>query len=110
MVVRATDIAGAAVSDKYTLTVNKTTGFNELESKEFKVYPNPTKGKLSIEKASFNADTRFIVRDYHGKVVLEKLAEGTKTVLNLQGLSDGIYFIEIANGKENNILRVILNK
>jgi len=108
IVITAIDKAGASVSDEFRLNVkSSTTGIADFSLQEVKIYPNPTKGMLSIETESFNVGTRFIVRDYHGKTVHEQLAEGKTTDINMTEFADGVYFIEITNGIESKVYKVI---
>ncbi len=109
--VTAIDKAGALASDDFKLTVKSTTNINEYEfAKNVRIYPNPTKGRLVIISESFEVGTRFIVRDYHGKTVLEKQGEGSKTDIDLSEFAAGVYFIEIRNNEKSKIFKVILNK
>jgi len=111
IIVSATDNAGASVSDEYTLTVKRSvTSLDEYDVKEIKIHPNPTKGQLKIETGTFNLGMRFIVRDYHGKTLLEKFAEGKATEINLSNFADGIYFIEMNNEHKRDVIKIILQK
>ena len=112
IVVTATDKAGASVSDEYRLSVKSgTTGLEQFESTgNVKVYPNPTRGLITIETEAFKVGTRFIIRDYHGKTVHEEQSSGKNTDIDLTKLSDGVYFIEMTDGNEVQRFKVILNK
>lgn len=110
LAVSATDIAGASVSDQFILRVKSTTGLGETAGDKIKIYPNPTKGQLVIETQKFVSNTRFIVRDYYGKTIAVKLAEGKTTNIDLSAYADGIYFIEMTDGVESKVYRVILNR
>jgi hypothetical protein len=108
--ITATDKAGASVSGNFTLTVKSVTGLEVLGGTKVKVFPNPTKGKFYVETEIFIDNIRYLIRDYQDKVVFEKYAEGKNTEIDITNQADGIYFIEMTDGIDRKVYKVILNK
>ncbi|RFC54453.1 T9SS type A sorting domain-containing protein [Brumimicrobium aurantiacum] len=81
----------------------------ETETPEIKVviYPNPTKGKFTIDIHQFNGEAyNFRVYDAMGRVVMsEKNVLESKNHVNLQHVNHGLYFVEIEF--ENNKYRMV---
>jgi hypothetical protein len=78
-----------------------------------RVGPNPSRGHLMITstvKNSFISQVQ--VRNKTGKVLISKKAgrETTQYSLDLSGLPDDVYLVEIFDGKRWNTHKVILNK
>ncbi len=88
------------------------TGINENLSKnpEISVYPNPTNGVLNVD---FKNASSIKVLNTLGSVIYEaktdQPTEGTKNI-DLSSFSNGIYFINVSNGKESLNYKFILNK
>ncbi len=68
---------------------------------ELNVYPNPTNGYLRIDYVSeWSEAEAIIVMDMQGRVVKEMLVQGgleIHTDIDLAGLNNGIYFINVMN-------------
>lgn len=74
-----------------TLTIEKPSGLNEISlDNGIAVYPNPSNGNLHIQ-AEFTPTVR--ISDLSGKTV--KVLTGKD--LNIQDLSDGVYFLTISD-------------
>ncbi|MAC96302.1 MAG: hypothetical protein CMC96_12480 [Flavobacteriales bacterium] len=73
--------------------------FENNNQNHFNFYPNPTDGQLTIQVNSSTSikNTPLQVFDLSGKVVFERFISNQKTTLNLNELSNGIYFIRIEN-------------
>ena len=75
----------------------------KVESKKVSLYPNPTSGMLYIElDNSFDA----VVYNYQGQVVMREYNNDGQ--MNLSALSAGIYFVEIRDGNNVMIEKVIV--
>ena len=82
----------------------------------FSVYPNPTKGELSV---SFNSSVKekylLKVTDISGKTLVNEIhnaEEGNNTQeLDLRGVAQGMYFISIERESgENRTIRIIVDR
>jgi PKD repeat protein len=91
-------------TDKDTAYVNVTIGINDPEfAKTVNVYPNPSKGVVTVEMPSdINDGAVVTVYNSLGEVATEPITiASNKTVLNLNHLSSGVYLmkVESASGK-----------
>lgn len=71
---------------------------NTRESSRFKVYPNPTCGKFTIElnDKEMNDETQVRIYNMKGVEVLTKQISGAlKSEFSLENLSPGIYFVSV---------------
>ena len=89
-------------------------GIFEIESTNgFSIYPNPTNGQFTISYSSNqNEKTDIKVTDLSGRAVFEEslnMVSGlNKKDLNLQGLSSGMYFIELDTSANHLTQKIIL--
>ena len=67
------------------------TGVNENEAR-VKVYPNPTKGVVTVETKEKGAVT---VCNTLGQCVMQKVLSGSQTVLDLQDAAPGLYLLRV---------------
>lgn len=81
-------------------------GFNAANSSsisDLHMYPNPTKGILTLDatkvKEPYNmGHLRYTIRDLTGKAILSKLVDSDVCTIDLGRLSQGIYFIDVESG------------
>ncbi|MBL1280400.1 MAG: T9SS type A sorting domain-containing protein [Fluviicola sp.] len=71
------------------------------------VYPNPTKGavKVSLSEAVNNATVT--VYSVAGNVVSSAVVSGTQFEISLEGLTSGLYIMELSNGSEKGVYRIV---
>jgi len=91
------------ISTQITIFTNTAIHFIE-NSKNIRIYPNPTQDIIWIEIDSQEPYTCQIY-DHHGRLVLQKNQLLEKTALNLDALSAGIYILKII-GKEQFIGKI----
>ena len=67
----------------------------------FLIYPNPTTGIINIELSSLNHNfSEFSVTNITGQEIQRESLNNKKNIqLNLQGYSEGLYFINLINSK-----------
>ena len=82
---------------------------NEFEEKsKFTIYPNPSKGTISIETDS---NSNYQVINQLGQMVKTFKVEANVTnTIDLQNLNDGIYFIKEAEQTNNKPYKLIIKK
>lgn len=78
---------------------------NSLEN-EFRVFPNPTAGKLIIQKES-NGLVSFKILNSIGQMLLEQKSEIHKIELDLSEFPRGIYFVLITNKNGTLVKKII---
>ncbi|PCH68667.1 MAG: hypothetical protein COC01_03185 [Bacteroidetes bacterium] len=71
---------------------------------KIKVYPNPTKGQVIIDRNEYSNELRVSILNHLGQVVLEQSeVAGNRANLSIDHLEDGLYFIQLIgkNGVAN---------
>jgi hypothetical protein len=81
-----------------TFTFNSTP---EIQKKEisFSMYPNPANNNFTISFEKIESSTTWSIYDVLGNAVMSGNVRQTKTSIDVSGISDGIYVLEITNGK-----------
>lgn len=105
--VSGTDANGCVSSATASIKVNACTGLNEQSGVAFNVYPNPTSGNIII---STERAMTITLTDVSGKMVAEYQLQAGANSLNVNHLSNGVYFINGNSGSELLREKLILNK
>ena len=104
--VKATANDGSGVTDSVAIAIsNQSIGIAEDELLAFRVYPNPTSGKLFI-------DTDLPVSEisiYSVTGTLISRFEGEAREINVASLASGVYIIAIKSGNESSVRRFLKN-
>ena len=82
-------------SEKLAITVTETLGVDDVELKDFSLYPNPTKDKLYFNSSQII--NRIRIYNAVGQLLGDYLLNDTDGEINLSKLENGIYFIKINN-------------
>jgi hypothetical protein len=82
-------------SEKLAITVTETLGVDDVELKNFSLYPNPTKDKLYFNSSQII--NRIRIYNALGQLLGDYLLNDTDGEINLSKLENGIYFIKINN-------------
>ena len=102
--VNADDKNGDVVSDEFTVTVAMVTGV--AETRGFRAYPNPASESLTVEMEG----TWNLVRiyDFTGRHIHVPVREQgpKKVVLDISGLSAGIYLVKVSGGGGSTVRRL----
>jgi len=105
---------GAGEDDVYLIKTDAnghigSTGIQANESDSFIVYPNPAKGKLTID---INNKVNYVeIFNSRGTVVYSKLINGHpdhSVEVNVSGLPGGLYIIRIDNGTSSSCRKVMI--
>ncbi|MCU0435508.1 MAG: DUF2341 domain-containing protein [Bacteroidia bacterium] len=89
-----TDGNGCVNSASVVMTVNACVGVQENTAAAMQVYPNPAGSLLYVEYAVTGVNT-IRIYDSRGRVVMTTTSADTRTELNTDGLSNGIYLLEL---------------
>jgi hypothetical protein len=84
---------------------------NEIElttGKEIRMYPNPTNHTVKIEIPSLQSGASAIVYDLQGRIFINQRLEECSTQLNINQLTNGIYFVKINSGEEEVIKKIVV--
>jgi uncharacterized delta-60 repeat protein len=75
-------------------------GVNEVEKEkcEIKVYPNPATNSITFNTGMFK-DFKLRIFNAIGQTVLQKQLNSSSTTLNIQNLTQGIYYYQLINDK-----------
>jgi hypothetical protein len=84
---------GQYVDFSFRVIMNHVEGVEESDM-SFKVYPNPTSGLLTID-ADGAQQFDFEVYNLMGQVVMNGMAIGQKTRIDLGGCPKGVYFVSV---------------
>lgn len=82
----------------------------EITFNEFNVYPNPSKGIFNIELEHFDLDRTLAIFDILGKEIgTPRKLNNKSSVVDLKGMSAGIYFFKVFSKNKVIVKKVILN-
>lgn len=98
-----TNSVGCENTTCQTVTINGL-GIEKNSIVDFKVYPNPSNGNLTIESNS--NITKISVKDLIGQTVFNKNTNATTSRISLEEINSGFYFIEIETEKGKAIKRI----
>jgi hypothetical protein len=90
-----------------TVTVNliPLSGIGSARSGDFRIYPNPSTGKVTLETNS--RDAIIWVMGPEGRILQELKADTDKTVLNLGAFPEGYYLIQVQTEHSRIVKRVV---
>jgi hypothetical protein len=93
-----TDANSCSNSAQATLIVDECTGIagSAPGNNAIQIYPNPAKESLTISGIN---DGKMVITDAAGRLVLEKSLKGAGEKIQLESISNGIYFIGIQDSK-----------
>ena len=104
--------AQGCFTESDALPVGVNVGVNEGKNQvAFKMYPNPSTGKLyfEIENAT-EKTTAILIYDALGKLVYESTTNSFVTQVDLTNLADGNYFVRLNQGDKTTIKPMVLTK
>lgn len=82
-----------------------TANTSNLSTTELNVYPNPFTEQLTI-KSDENIEA-FMLKDTHGKIILQDSPNQTELQIQTSELTNGIYFLEIKTNLTSHILKLV---
>ena len=93
-----------------TVQVNNTS-VATLNTFNASIYPNPVKEVMTLDLGDAGSDVRVLITDSRGRVIKEirhqKDGGTTKLPLNVEGLSPGVYHLQLSDGKAQQQLRFV---
>jgi hypothetical protein len=93
--------------EQSSLVVDVCTGLNEISrtnNESVKIYPNPSYGLLHIESIQ---EAEVFVIDLQGRLVFKCNVRNGANLISIEGISSGVYFIEISHPTGKQAFRVI---
>ena len=90
--------------------VSQATSADRLPEKnnDFRVFPNPVKGRLWITIPDPMTGGTLRLYNSEGKIILDKNNTRSREILNVQGLTPGIYMLVLENQQQRLTRKVIL--
>ena len=89
-----------------TINLNDVTGFNNIENKNFNIYPNPANNFVNIEiQNNKNENTLIEIININGQVVYSKTINNNSQLINLSEYSPGVYHIRV-----NSVIKKFVKK
>ncbi len=84
---------------------------NELNASDMKVYPNPSKGLVTVSLDVVNGPVNISVFNLLGEMVYSLPATDNSGIysLNLTDVADGIYVVQVNNGTKTSVNRVTIS-
>ena len=88
-------------------------GVNDVTSENgVNVYPNPNKGAFVVTMAEINGDINIALYDTKGVLVtvVDTTKPSTQFNIDVTGVAEGVYFVQIKNGDYTSTQRVVITK
>lgn len=97
------------VQQPYEISVVTAIENTEGITLEYKVYPNPTRGMITLTIKPFDYEKMsYQLLDLNGVLLQDKRIESEETVISMDNLSPAIYFLKIISGnQEIKVFRII---
>ncbi|TVR42460.1 MAG: T9SS C-terminal target domain-containing protein [Bacteroidia bacterium] len=87
-------------------TTEDQTAVSSPDLSEVNIYPNPASSALFVEIPAIEGPAMLRVSDMAGNRVLEMVLQDTQVRIDVSVWKDGIYLVEVFNGKQKEIRRV----
>ncbi len=89
-----------AIIDSVDVKFTSTVGTEEITKFEYKLYPNPANGMVSLVLPEVSGDIKFVLYNMVGSEVLKQtLVQGSNSI-NCESLQNGVYFYSIIRNNE----------
>ena len=111
LTVKVQDNGVGNLNDEATVTINinNPTGFNNIESQNFKIYPNPARDFVNIEiQDNENKNTLVEIVNVNGQVIYSETINNNTKTINLSDYSSGIYHVRINTSVKRIIKKLII--
>lgn len=91
------DHFGSGETEDYYIYIDYPASIKEYagSNHDLKLYPNPTKGILNITCLNLNKPADLIIRDLLGNEIKQCSMQSPEYRIDLNDLTDGVYFIEV---------------
>ena len=104
----ATNASGSSTIITKTITVNTCTGLEELTSEQIFIYPNPASDYININIDNSIEHATIKLVDLLGKEVLISYVTQSTFQLNLNGISNGIYSLNLTDSHNRSFTKLIV--
>lgn len=90
--------------------ISKQNTFNDLATGTYQVYPNPAENKVNVkvDASLIEKGYSIFMTDISGKMIFQqKDVKQTISEIDLRGLADGTYFIQIVSGTDHHTVKIV---
>lgn len=104
----SSDSVGCGLSAEWNVRVETVGTENiDLELHNFKVYPNPTKGDITLNFSKRNIERKITVMDTSGKILEHHDSFGKKLHLRLGNIPFGVYYLRVNEAGKSPVTKKI---
>lgn len=100
------DFNPAIVTNTTNTEFVATLNTDDFNTNDFKAFPNPVKNLLNVVSNNSTVET-VTVHDILGKTILSKTVNGTNTMLDVSGLSTGMYLVKVVSAQGEKVFKII---
>jgi hypothetical protein len=79
----------------------------ELNKMLVSIYPNPASDFIAVKKDAAAETIAYEISDVNGKIVRKGTCENETTAISLQGISAGVYFLNVKLNQETEVVRFV---
>jgi hypothetical protein len=103
-------VTGCSNSCEYTISVVLEINIEENFIEKFTIYPNPNKGKFTINTHGFDNIQSIEIFDLQGKLIFNKtnINNNTSSIEINTDLSEGVYFIRLNSQSSSAVQKIII--
>ena len=111
--VRITKLNGCVPSAKSVTSVNsniiskdgKSLGIKSIENEKLTIYPNPTKGTITLNSSVSMLGKSFDIIDITGRVMFKSSINTISQVINIESFERGTYFIKSSDSNSIKLIK-----
>ncbi len=102
---------GSGECEDYFVTIAPFVGIKENSSPQFSMFPNPAKNNVTLKISKEQIGSTINVLDMLGNKVISGLnTKNNELTINVENLSNGVYFISIENEKGSSTKKLVISK
>nr|NQU91801.1 T9SS type A sorting domain-containing protein [Bacteroidota bacterium] len=104
--------SGLYYSDSFAGITNMSTSItsiNEMNENDVRLYPNPARDVVTIDFATGAAYSANVsIFNIQGRIVMEKVIANGQSAMNVSGLKQGVYFVNIKTSGMNKTVKLVI--
>lgn len=83
---------------------------DRAQLEQIRISPNPAVDFVNVEVGALDERTELVVTDLSGRTVITEVLSSTRTVIDLNGLSNGTYLITLRSGTSARSNRIVVQR
>lgn len=91
------------------IQINESLSQSSFQLSDFKVFPNPTQGQISVQLPNDSSKSQLNITDLQGRSILNTETHSAEITLNIENMPDGLYLLQIINENQIFTHKIILN-